>query len=460
MKNSKKKVLIATLFCTVVFLVIIYLGISVFYQYHFLPGTVINGYDCANKSVSSVEEEMVDSVRLYCLNIEERLNVVEMIPSADIEMKMNIKGDLNEILSKQNNYMWLKKGGEHSADINVTYNEDKLDKVINKLACLDDSKITGIVPATLEYSGGRFNVVKGHSGNEINKETAIAAIKNAIKNMKDTLVLEDTGCYTTPLQLDETGFEALVDTLNSYLDVRITLTFGENKEVIDDSIISGWLSIDTANNIVFDETAIREYLTTLADKYDTNGTARTFVNAEGKEITVAGGDYGWWLDGSTECANIIADIKALNSATREPAFKQRADVFDAVDFKDNYIEVNLAKQKLYAIKDGELFHEADIVSGASQTATPIGIFRMRFMFKDYELVRETFTRTVKYWMVFYGNTKETNIGLCSCDWLKEFGGNVYQTNGSLGSIYMSNEDAKIIYENYPNDDFAVIIYSK
>ncbi len=460
MKNSKKKIIIATLFCTIVFLLIIYLGISVYYDYHFLPNTVINGYDCGNKSVSAVEAEMVDSVRLYCLNIEERLNKVEMIPSADIEMKMNIKGDLNEILSKQNNYMWFKKGGEHSADINVTYNEEKLDKVIEKLACLDDTKITGIVPASLEYSSGKFNVVKGHSGTEINKETAITAIKNAIKNMDETLVLEDTGCYTTPLQLDESGFEALVDTLNSYLDVKITLTFGEDEEVIDDSMISGWLSIDTANNIVFDETAIREYLGTLADKYDTMGNARTFINAEGKETTIAGGDYGWWIDGATECANIIADIKALNTITREPAFKQRADVFEDVDFKDNYIEVNLSKQKLYAIKDGELFHEADIVSGAPKTATPAGIYRMRFMFKDYELVRETFKKTVKYWMVFYGNTKETNIGLCSCDWLTEFGGNVYQSKGSLGSIYMSNDDAKIIYENYPNDDFAVIIYNK
>lgn len=460
MKNSKKKVLIATLFCTIIFLVIIYLGISVYYDYHFLPNTIINGYDCSNKTVSAVEVEMVDSVRLYCLKIEERLNKSEMIPSAEIDMKMNIKGDLNEILSAQNNYLWFKKGTEHTADINITYDEAKLDKYIDKLDCLNDDKITGIVPATLEYSGGRFNVIKGHSGNEINKELTINAIKNAIKNMEDTLVLEDAGCYTTPLQLDDSGFDKLVDTLNKYLEVKITLTFGDNEEVIDDSLISGWLSIDTANNIVFDEESIRAHLKTLADKYDTMGNARTFVNAEGKEITVAGGDYGWWLDGATECANIIADITALNSSTREPAFSQRADVFEDVDFKDNYIEVNLSKQKLYAIKDGELFHEANIVSGAPKTATPAGIFRMRFMFKDYELVRETFTHTVKYWMVFYGNTKETNIGLCSCDWLTEFGGNVYQTNGSLGSIYMSNDDAKIIYENYPNDDFAVIIYNK
>lgn len=466
MKNSTKKVLIATLFCTLIFSLIIYLGISVFYQYHFLPGTVINGYECGNKSVSSVEEEMLDSVRLYNLTIEERLNTVEMITSADIEMSLSIKGDLSKILDEQNHFGWIKyalsqKDTSYNADIHVTYNEDMLDIIINNLVCLNDEKITGAVPATLEYSGGKFQIVSGHAGNEINKEMAIAAIKNAIDNFESNLVLETVGCYINPLYTDDSEYDKLVNTLNAYLDVEITLTFGGNEEIIDEALISGWVKLDSENNIIFDEEAIRSHLKTLADKYDSMGKSRTFINAEGKEITVSGGDYGWWLDGETECANIIADITSLTSSTREAAFKQRADVFDEIDFAENYIEVNLNNQKLYAIKDGKLFHTADIVSGKSGYETPTGIFRMRFMFKDYNLVRPSLSKIVKYWMVFYGNTVETNIGLCSCDWLSEFGGTVYKTaKGSLGSIYMSNDDAKIIYENYPNDDFAVIIYNK
>ncbi len=466
MKNSKAKIGLAILFSTIVFLLIIYLGISVYYQYHFLPGTVINGYECGNKSVSSVETKMIDSARLYSLTIEERLNVVEIITSADIDMSMDIKGDLNKILEEQNQYSWVKYATsktetDYDADIHVTYNETKLDVVIDSLACMDDTKITGAVLATLEYNGNKFDIINGHSGNELNKEMAKAAIKNAIDTMESNLILEDVGCYINPLNTDNSSYEKLADTLNSYLKVKITLKFGDNTEIIDKAYISSWLSIDENENIIFDEEAIRAYLKTLADKYDTNGISRTFVNAEGKEITVAGGDYGWWIDGATECANIISDITNLKSQVREPAFRQEADVFGEVDFANNYIEVNLAKQKLYAIKDGKLFHEADIVSGKPNYETPTGVYNMRFMKKNYELVRPSFTKTVKYWMVFYGQTEETNIGLCSCDWLTEFGGNVYKTSkGSLGSIYMSDEDAKIIYENYPNNDFAVIIYNK
>ncbi len=465
MKKSTKKVLIITLFCTLVFLTIIYLGVSVFYQYHFLPGTVINGYKCSNKTVATVEEEMIDSVRLYNLTIEERLNTVEIIPSADIDMSMSIKGDLKEILKKQNYFSWLKyafakEETSYNADIHVTYNENMLDVVIGNLMCLNDENITGAVPATLEYSGGEFKIISGHAGNEINKDIAIAAIKNAIDTMETNLVLETVGCYISPLYTDEGQYDKLVETLNSYLDVKITLNFGDNEEIIDYSLINTWVYLDENNTICFKEDEIRAYLKTLADKYDSMGNSRTFYNALGTEITVSGGDYGWWLDGETECANIISDITTLNSCTRETAFKQRADVFSEVDFEKNYIEVNLATQKLYAIKDGELFHTADIVSGKSGYETPTGIFRMRFMFRDYNLVRPTLNKTVKYWMVFYGNTVDTNIGLCSCDWLSDFGGNIYKTNGSLGSVYMSNEDAKIIYENYPNDDFAVIIYNK
>lgn len=459
-KNSKKKIIIATGFCTVIFMVIIYLCISVFYQYHYLPGTFINGVDCSNKSIEATEEVLLDSVRLYCLKINERYENLEMIPSSDIDMIMSIKDDLTGVKDKQNPYLWFKKGGEHTVDVHITYNESKLDKIISELACLNDNLITGPVAPALNYEGGKFTITGGNVGNEIDKEKTISYIKEAIKNMDETLDLEKKGCYLKELTLDTSVYQQLADKLNSYLGVVITLTFGENTEVIDGSMIHSWLSVDTTNNIVFNEEAIKDYLRTLSAKYDSMGSNRTFTNAEGQTVSLSSGDYGWWLDIATETTNIINDIKNVNTITREPAWAQRADVFGEVDFADTYIEVNLSKQKLYAIKEGELILTADIVSGAPGTSTPVGIYRMRFMFKNYELKRPTLNKTVKYWMVFYGNSVETNIGLCSCDWISKFGGTEYLTNGSLGSIYMSDEDAKFIYENYPNDDFAVIIYKK
>ena len=106
--------------------------------------------------------------------------------------------------------------------------------------------------------------------------------------------------------------------------------------------------------------------------------------------------------------------------------------------------------------------EADIISGDPRNGkeTPTGVFNMRFMFTNYNFVRGSFQKTLKYWMVFYGNTVETNIGIASCDWITDFGGTAYKSAGSLGSIYINEADAKTLYKELPGKDFPVIIYKE
>ena len=104
----------------------------------------------------------------------------------------------------------------------------------------------------------------------------------------------------------------------------------------------------------------------------------------------------------------------------------------------------------------------DIISGdpTSNSETPTGAFNMRFMFTDYDYVRGAFKKHLKYWMVFYGNTVDTNIGIASCNWISQFGGSAYRGAGSLGSIYVNENDAKTLYMELPGKDFPVIIYKQ
>ena len=242
----------------------------------------------------------------------------------------------------------------------------------------------------------------------------------------------------------------------------ITLTFGEETEIIDKSKIAKWISVDANNEVIFDKDAIVEYIDSFAVNYETMGQSRTFITSTGKEITINGGDYGWWINRNVEAETIINDIKTLNSATREPSYLQRAGSFGEVDFGNTYIEINLTTQHLYAYKDGDKIVDCDIISGdpTKDSETPTGVFNMRFMFTKYNFVRGDFKKTLKYWMVFYGNTVETNIGIASCDWLTTFGGTAYKGAGSLGSIYVNEADAKTLYMELPGKDFPVIIYKE
>ena len=128
------------------------------------------------------------------------------------------------------------------------------------------------------------------------------------------------------------------------------------------------------------------------------GQSREFVTSAGKTITISGGDYGWWINRKVEAEAIITDIKGLTSVTREPNYLQRAGSYGDNDFGNTYIEINLTTQHLYAYLDGEKIVDCEIISGdpSLKAETPTGVFNMRFMFTNYNYVRGSFTKTLKY----------------------------------------------------------------
>ena len=461
MKN-KKKIIIASIVVLFILIAVIYLGVAVFYQYHFLPGTTINEKDYSNQSIESVKESIQDDIRTYYLKIIERNDGVEHIAAADIDLQVSIDGDLSAIKDAQNPYLWFISPTEDATlDVTVTYDETKLDYAISNLKCLNDEYINSGVAPELTYNGAEFTMTEAVPGNEIDKELTKQYIKEAVSSMTSVLNLESKGCYLQALAADtDVKTQETLDKLNSYLNVVITLTFGEETEVIDRTKIYKWLSVDVDNNIVFDKDAIIEYVDTFATKYETMGQTREFTTSFGETIRVNGGDYGWWINRTAEAEAIISDIESLNSCTREANYLQVAGAHGDNDIGTTYIEVDLYAQHLYAYKDGELIVDCPIVSGdpVNGEKTPTGLYNMRFMFTNYDFVRGSFKKTLKYWMVFYGNTVETNIGIASCDWLTEFGGSVYKTAGSLGSIYVDEANAKTLYMQLPGKDFPVIIY--
>ena len=463
MKN-KKKIIIGCAIFTIAIIAIIYLGVAVYYQYHFLPGTTINGKDYSNKTVEAVKDSIQNDIRTYYLKLIERNDEVEHVSAGDINMKVTIDGDLTKIKNNQNHYLWfIKPKKAETLDITIAYDEIKLDYAINGLKCLDDEYINSGIAPELTFDGNVFTMTEGVPGNEIDKEKAISLIKEAINNMDPVLTLENEGCYLVPIDNEASEKEKkLLNQLNSYLDVVITLTFGEEKEVIDKAQIYKWLSVGTNNEVIFDTEKIIEYIDTIGKEYETMGQTREFLNSYGQTIKVSGGDFGWWINRKAEAEAIISDIKSLNSVTREPNFLQRAGAFGENDFGNTYLEINLSDQHLYAYKDGNKIVDCDIISGdpVNGLETPTGVFNMRFMFTNYNFVRGSFSKQLKYWMVFYGNTVETNIGIASCNWISNFGGTAYRGAGSLGSIYVNEADAKTLYMELPGKDFPVIIYKE
>ncbi len=70
--------------------------------------------------------------------------------------------------------------------------------------------------------------------------------------------------------------------------MQITYNFGEMQEVLKGEEISAWLVDLPDGSVSVNETPAKEYVASLAKKYDTFGQTRTFTTHSGDEITVSG----------------------------------------------------------------------------------------------------------------------------------------------------------------------------
>ena len=117
---------------------------------------------------------------------------------------------------------------------------------------------------------------------------------------------------------------------------------------------------------------------------------------------------------------------------------------DTVEEQD-YIEVNIESQRISMYLDGKLFLEGPVVTGTANTSreTPRGIFSIQCKEYDVILKGADYESHVYYWMPIYGG-----IGIHDADgWRYEYGGDIYEYDGSHGCINVPLYIAEKIYDN-------------
>ena len=106
----------------------------------------------------------------------------------------------------------------------------------------------------------------------------------------------------------------MADSLNHYVNMTVTYTMGSKNEILDGEQIHTWLSYSDGQ-VTVDEGKISEYVKSLASKYNTAYTKRTFKTSYGPEVEVSG-VYGWRIDQQAEAA-------ALKEALQREKMLQR-----------------------------------------------------------------------------------------------------------------------------------------
>lgn len=436
----KKKILMAVL---LVYLV----GVAVF-SFITFPNTYVNGED---RSFQTKAEVFIQDTTDYTLNIVGRSDKKDTFSPASIQYQEALKGD---VALNQNPFLWFLsffQKDEYTVDYDVTYNEDKLTAYIISSPFMKDA----VAPenATLEKTDQGYQIKEEILGDKIDAENLKSAVLDGLQRREETLDLEEF--YEKPtVKKDDPKLAEQLKLFNELAAFTITYDFGDRKEVLEgEGIIA--LFTEKDGSYTLNEEKVKEYVQTLASKYDTMGNSRTFTPTGGGEITVKGGIYGWQTDVSKSTQELVRLIGEGKTVTVEPVYKAKGLLRTADDLGNTYIEIDLTRQHLWFYKDGSLVVETDIVTGdpSAGHATPTGVGKVWSRETDRMLTGEGYSSHVDFWMP----VNWSGVGIHNASWRSSFGGGIYRGNGSHGCINLPYAPTKTIYNNVEINT-PVVIY--
>lgn len=319
--------------------------------------------------------------------------------------------------------------------------------------------------ASITVQDGDFVVVPEEEGTQLNRDKVIQAVKEAVTADKDTLDLEEAGCYESPsVTQDDASLKERMEKLQQMVSASLTIDFGSGRvETVDKSLLIQWITQDESGNDIFDSAKVTEYVQQLADTYDTVGK-HTFTTTGGETVTLDKGDYGWEMDVATTSANLLQAIQEQKQGDFEVTYSSSAKSREENDIGDSYIEISIEEQTVWCYVDGELLVETPVVTGCvnNGTETPSGgVWKVKSRKSPYTMKGKpdengepSYVEEVTYWVPY---SEDFTVGLHDLSSRTEYGGDIYITNGSHGCVNTPLDAMKQIYD-VVSYGFPVIVY--
>ena len=436
---------------------LIYVAISVYFMSHFFVNTKINGKNFSGKTASDVEKYLQTNIKDYKLTILENEERQEVISGSEIGLEYRAGTEAEKLLKDQNGFAWPKAfftENSRKVSVNVSYNEESLNQRISQLSCLQTEQ-TPAENAKPEFDGNQYVIKPEVYGNAVDKERLTEQVKVHITEFQPQLDMVATKCYAKPKYTEDSKeVQEACDAMNKYVNASITYPMNE-PVVVDKALISQWLQVDGEMKVSLNTEAMKQWFTAFGDKYDTQGTTRTFTTPAGKSATVTGGTYGWSIDEDTELVNLQNSILNGEVVTREPAYYAggTAAAHSGQDWGNTYAEVDMSAQHMWYVQNGQVVLETDVVTGEPipSKITPEGVYSLMWKQPNSVLVGDinpdtgepAYRTKVKYWM----QVTSSGVGFHDAIWQTAFGGTLYQIpgTGSHGCINMPLDQAGALF---------------
>ncbi|MDO4297326.1 MAG: peptidoglycan binding domain-containing protein [Lachnospiraceae bacterium] len=429
-------------------LAVVYIGVAVYFGRHFYEDTVIYGIDCSQKTVEEVKEEVADKLGDYTLTLVERQNIQEQITAEQIGLRFADNNSIDRMLRAQRSYLWpvmILMERSELASVAFTYDQEKTRESLERLKCFDDNFTVKPQDAYIGNTAEGFEVVPEVMGTTLDKEKALKAVCAALDKGEQSVSFEENKCYLNP-EVYQDNEELVADTaaMNQLVRAHITYDFGDREEVVDASVMRDWIVELADGTFVIDNVKVEEYVTGLAEKYDTFGMTRDFYTSYGTMVTLTGGDYGWTIDQDATTLELVKAINEGYQGEMEPEYIYTAMSRAENDIGYTYVEICISQQRMLCYKDGVLIVDTPVVTGNPNkgNATPAGsVWAIDAKMRNYTLVGEGYRAPVDYWMPFNGD-----IGIHDLKSRAYFGGSIYLSNGSHGCVNTPYAQVAAIYD--------------
>ncbi|MBQ9023465.1 MAG: L,D-transpeptidase/peptidoglycan binding protein [Eubacterium sp.] len=453
--KKKKKGLIALLVTAIVVVGVYLTGFIIFQTALFMPKTTMNQVDVSMKTDKDAEALLTSDVESYALTIEERNDQTEVLKGVDFGVQAKLDDKVKTALASQKSGLWFVevfKDKEIHVDDIAVYDVDALNEVIPTLNCLDESQMIPSENATISetMTDGAFTIVDEVYGTEAIPDNVYAAINEAVAGMEPSVNLADKGCYYDPeLKADSPEAQAALEEVNDIACMTITYEMaGTDPYLIDGNVIRQWIDVSDDLEVTFDEEYVTDFVDAFAEEYDTSFTEREFVNHAGETVTVPGGYFGWQLDKKAEEELLLEELEEKEDVTREPCWKHTAISLGEHEYGDKYVEVDLTRQTVYLMEDGEVAWESPCVTGKTSRrhGTTPGMYSIYIKQRNRTLNGRNddgseYHSPVAYWMPFNGGQ-----GLHDARWRGKFGGSIYVYSGSHGCVNLPTSAAAELYD--------------
>ena len=447
-----------------ILLIAVYGGGVYYYSSHFPHNTVINHVKVGEMDTTAAEKAFTDDLASHKISLKEKERT-EVIDANDVGTVINVGSQITDLHDSINPWLWFTNlFGEkkYTVKLDVTYDEAKLEEVVNNLDCFKKENVIAPKSAYIKAGDSQFEIVPEVLGNTVKKKALLQLIGTDLSTGITKIDLEKENLYKLPKYYakDQAVTDAFAKA-NKYASGTITYDFDYTKETLDYNTSKDWIKISKDFKVTLDESKVGDYVEKLGSKYNTMGSSRPFTTAYGSKINVYGGDYGWKIYFDKEKAQLIKELKSGKDVEREPVYSYKARCRKSAknDIGNSYVEVSISNQEVWLFVNGECKVNSSVVTGdptkGHQTYT--GVYALTYKQRNATLTGPnagggSYSSKVSFWMPFNGGQ-----GLHDATWRSSFGGSIYRGNGSHGCVNCPYSTAAVLYK-YVEEGFPVIIY--